>query len=289
MKSGRSAISFLAPALAVYALLVLFPIGEAAVFSTWRWSGIGDWSFVGLANYLKILRDPIFYRSILHNLELAAASVLFQLPISLALAIAFQGRSRICRWLRALVFSPMILPSAIIAVMFMMIYEPLTGPLAVLLTKCTGSSDFGFLANKYAVMPLLIVAISWRYIGFHMMLMLAALQGIDRNLYEAAAVDGAGSGAQFRHITLPSIAPTLILSALLAILGSLKYFDLVYIMTGGGVNHASELVTTYLYQQGIEASRFGYANALAIVLLALSLCCGLALQLARRRLTGREG
>ncbi|MDZ7816495.1 MAG: sugar ABC transporter permease [Planctomycetota bacterium] len=107
--------------------------------------------------------------------------------------------------------------------------------------------------------------------------------GVDRSLHEAASLDGAGMWLKFRHVTLPSIAPTLLLSALLAVLGSLKYFDLVYVMTSGGPNHASELLSTYLFDLGINRASFGYSSAVATTLLVVSLLAGVAVYSIRTR------
>ncbi len=281
MKTRSSHIAFLAPALLLYGAFVILPMTQSAVFSTLDWSGYGDARWVALENYVDLFRDKVFYRAVAHNVALALASVGLQLPMALALALAFQGRSRVSHFLRALVFSPMILPSTVVAVMFMLLFEPLVGPLAQL----PPLRQFGFLGNENWAMPLVVVAVSWRHVGFHMMLILAALQGVDRNLYEAAAIDGAGHSRMLMHVTLPAIAPALVLSALLAVLGSLKYFDLVYVMTGGGPNHATELMTTYMFAEGIDAERYGYGAAVAVSLLILSLGCGLAVQRLHRRRT----
>ncbi len=281
MKKPPSQFWFLAPALLLYGVFVLLPVGESLVFSTLHWEGYGPAKFIWLGNYLELLQDPVFYQALGHNFLLALASVVGQIPLALGLALAFHGRGRLAHCLRALVFSPMILPSAVIAIMFTLLYNFHEGPLLALLSRLHGPK-LQFLEEPL-VLPSLIVAISWRYIGFHMMLILAALQGIDPVYYEAAAIDGAGPWQRFVHITLPGIAPTLMLSVLLAVLGSLKYFDLVYIMTRGGPNHASELLTTFLFQQGNSEQRLGYASAIAVALLAVSLACGVLVQLARAR------
>ena len=271
--TSRESLTFVAPAFAVYAFVVLAPVAATVVFSFFSGSISSDLEPAGLSNYTRLLSDSVFYRAFGHNLALAGASVVVQLPIALGFALAFQSDNHLSRSLRSLVFSPMILPSTVIAVLFMLIYDPVSGPLSVLFRDIFGSSP-AWLGEEAWVLPSLIVAISWRYIGFHMILMLSAVQAVDRSLYEAASLDGAGMWLKFRHVTLPSIAPTLLLSALLAVLGSLKYFDLVYVMTSGGPNHASELLSTYLFDLGINRASFGYSSAVATALLLASVIAG---------------
>ena len=273
--------AFLLPALVLYGGLVLLPVAQSVVFSFLSF-GARSVTFAGTANYAELLADPVFYRAFAHNLVLALASVVIQIPLALAFALALQSSSPLSRALRSLVFSPMILPSAVVAILFTLLYNPFEGPLNAFLESAAGVSPL-WLADESLVLPSLIAAISWRYIGFHMMLLLAALQAVDPSLHEAAALDGAGPWLRFRHVTLPSIFPMLRLSVLLAVLGSLKYFDIVYIMTKGGPNHASELLTTWLFKEGIEARRFGYASAVAAALMLASLAAGAAIRFSRRR------
>jgi len=279
--TGAAVAGFLSPAIALYAALVLIPVVMSVVYSFLDWQGYGASQFAGMDNFAYLLSDKIFYISLLHNVILALASVAIQIPIALGLALAFSSQGQYSKLLRSLAFSPMILPSAVIAILFMLLYNPFEGPLSRALTTIMGSPP-DFLGSAM-VLPSLIAAISWRYIGFYMMIMLAALSSVDRSLYEAASLDGAGPFACFRHITLPSIAPTIRLAVLLAILGSLKYFDLVYIMTKGGPDHSSELMTTYLFNQGVMSGRYGYAGALATALLVVSLSIGALVASLRSR------
>jgi raffinose/stachyose/melibiose transport system permease protein len=267
---------------ALYALVAVAPALASVGYSLFSGGISGERSFVGLDNYATLLSDRIFWLALFHNLLLAVASAVIQLPIALGFALAFSSTSQFSKWLRALVFSPMVLPSAVVAIIFMLLYNPMEGPLTMAFEAMTGTAP-AWLSDKLLVLPALIAAISWRYIGFHMVILLAGVQAVDRTLYEAAALDGAGLWGRFRHVTLPSIAPALKLSLLLAALGSLKYFDLVYIMTGGGPDSSSELLSTYLFKLGVFERRFGYSSAVATALLVLSLGIGLAIVLVRSR------
>ncbi len=282
--SNLQSYSFLTPALALYGAFVLLPVAMSVSFSFFDWTGSGSGARpCGFANYAELLKDPVFYRALFNNIMLAIASVAIQIPIALGLALAFLHSTRVSKIMRSLAFSPMVLPSVVIATLFALLYNPFEGPLNNILKVAFGLSP-DWLGSETLVMPSLIAAISWRYIGFHMMILLAALSAVDKSLYEAASLDGAGPWRRFWHITLPEIFPSLKLVVLLAVLGSLKYFDLVYIMTRGGPHHSSELLSTYLFKTGINSMRFGYSSAIATLLLLTALIAGALVYSIKQRM-----
>lgn len=273
---------FVAPALAVYALFALLPILEALGLSLFRWEA-GDRlpAWRGLANYAEALGDADFWTAVLNNLLLAALSAAVQIPLALLLAVLVAGRVR-GRWLfRTAYFAPMVLPTAVVAIFWMYVldaHDGLARPVLGLLGQAgrdpLGGGALSFLA--------VFAAISWRYVGFHMVILLAGVLAVPEELYEAAALDGASWWGRFRHVTLPGVRGALAISVLLSVVGSIKYFDLVFIM-----GRPFDLGATWIYQVGIAGGRTGYGCALAGLLLALSMIAALALLAVRRRREAR--
>ncbi len=287
-RSRRAAWLFLAPALAVYGVFALLPILEGLGLSFFSWGGgQAQPSWRGLGNYAEALADGIFWRAVVNNLLLAVSSVLVQLPIALALAALLAAPLR-GRWIfRTAYFAPMVLPTVVIAFFWRYFLDPDKGLVNEMLALF-GVEGVGWLGHPHLAFPAVFAAISWRYVGFHLVILLAGVLAIPKERYEAAALDGAGVWGRFRHVTLPGVAPVLGISALLSVIGSLKYFDLVYIMTGGGPDNATELGATWIYKAGIEGQRTGYGCALAVLLLALSLAAAaLVLQVRRRGMEAR--
>jgi raffinose/stachyose/melibiose transport system permease protein len=285
--SGRRTLSawlFLAPALLVYGVFALLPIVESVGLSFTSWdSQSTQISLLGAGNYLEAFGDGVFWKAISNNLLLAALSVIVQLPIALLLAAMLGGRLR-GRWIfRTAYFAPMVVPTVVIAFFwryFLLDYDQ--GLVNAALAIC-GLGRVGWLGSAGDAWPAIFSAISWRYIGFHMVVLLAGVLAVPDELYEAAALDGAGVWGRFRHVTLPGVAPVLAISTMLSVVGSLKYFDLVYIMTKGGPDHATELGATYIYNLGIEGGRWSYGCAMAVVLLLLSLAAAAVVLRIRRR------
>lgn len=261
---------FLVPALAVYLAFFALPIAQSFAVSLFQWSTMSPTPdrFVGLQNYARLAHDAVFWWALVHNLVLLVLSLAIQLPVALFLAALLSGRVFARAFFRTAFFAPMILPSVVIALVWVQIYNPAGADgLLVKLLSAAGlpCPESGFLGNSATALVAIIITISWRYTGFHMVLFMAGMESIPDEQYEAARVDGAGAWQCFRHITLPSLGPVIRISAVLSIVGSLKYFDLVWVMTGGGPpEHATELMTTWMYHRGIESGQGGYGSALAV-------------------------
>jgi raffinose/stachyose/melibiose transport system permease protein len=261
---------FLAPALAFYLAFVVAPILQSFVVSLFDWPTLAarPTRFVGLDNYARLVTDEIFWKALSHNVILLVLSLVIQLPLALFLAALLSGRVVARGFFRTVYFTPMILPSVVIALVWEQMYLPAIGDgLIVKLLDSLGlpSPENGFLGDPRLALPAVILTISWRYVAFHMVLFMAGIETISEELYEAARIDGASSWQLFRYITLPSLAPVIRISAVLSIVGSLKYFDLVYVMTRGGPpEHVTELMTTYMYKIGIDQYNGGYGSAVAV-------------------------
>ena len=275
------------PALLFYSVLVLAPVGMAFYGSLFRWSGVGgSWTFVGVEHYLILWRDSVFWHSLGHNLVLLIASVLVQLPVAFCFAWLLTRGWRGQRLLRTLFFIPMVMPTVAIALLWVSIYDPHFGLLNHLASGGSGRPwTWGWLGEEMTALPALLVAISWRYIGFHLVLMVAGIEGVPSEYLEAARMEGASESQVIGHVVLPLLRPVLWISLTLAVIGSLKYFDIIYVMTGGDgpAPHATELVATYLYKLAFQEWRLGYGSAVAFCLLGITLAFSLGLTLFRRK------
>lgn len=284
-----SAWLLVAPALGVFGVFALLPVLQALGLSLFSWGGeeAGP-SFTGIGNYAEAFTDGVFWRAVLRNLALAALSVAVQIPIALVLACVLAGRVRGRTIFRTAYFAPVVLPTVVIAFFWRyFLLDPEDG-LANATLGLFGSSGADWLHDPRLAFGAVFSAISWRYVGFHMVILLAGALGVPEELYEAARVDGAGAWSRFRHVTLPGMRGAIAISALLAVIGSLKYFDIIYVMTAGGPDHATELGATWIYSTGIVGRRWGYGCALAVLLLVLSMGAAWAVLAARRRILGGE-
>ncbi|MHB9853026.1 carbohydrate ABC transporter permease [Streptomyces krungchingensis] len=275
-----SAVVFTVPALALFGLLVLVPMGYAFYVSFFDWGGFGSPTDVtGFGNYTRLFEDPVFLGDLWRGGLLIGFSIALQLPFALAMAVLLNQELRGRAVYRMLFFAPYILSEVITGVLFGMIFAPGDG-LADRLLGAVGLDGLGgeWFAGRNTVLPTLFLVMTWKYFGFHMMLYLAGLQGIPAELYEAARIDGAGTWQRFRHITLPLLAPTLRISAFLSVIFSIQLFDLVWVITTGGPDHASETMAISMVQYGFKRYQMGYASAISVVMFLISLVFALAYQ-----------
>jgi raffinose/stachyose/melibiose transport system permease protein len=257
----------LGPALVLFIGFVLAPIGIAVYYSLYNWSGFGPLSdFTGLHNYSLALSDPVFRSAVTHNITIAVLSVVIQLPISIGLALLLNRRMRGRALLRLVVFAPYVLSEATTAVIWLLMLQP--GGFVDKFLSAVGLGGFIhlWLADLNIVLYTMFVVLTWKYIGFGIILLLAGLQGVPAELREAAAIDGASPWQTTRRIVLPLLAPTIRIWVFLTIIGSLQLFDVVWIMTGGGPANASVTMATYLINRGFQSYEFGYASAIAVIL-----------------------
>ena len=270
---------FMLPALSLYVLFVLLPIAQAVRFSFFKWNGLAPLTeFVGLANYERALADPVFIGAVSHNVLIVVLSLALQIPFALGLALMLNRRFRGRAALRLVFFAPYVIAEVITGVVWSLLLQP--GGLAegALEAFGLGSLYHPWLADPSTVMLALFVIISWKYFGFHMILLLAGLQGIPRELDEAAAMDGASRRQAIRYVTLPLLGPTLRVSVFLSIIGALQLFDLVWVTTGGGPVNASNTMATYMFDWGFRRFQLGYGSAVAVILFILALVVALAYQ-----------
>ncbi|SDD08156.1 carbohydrate ABC transporter permease [Streptomyces prasinopilosus] len=285
-----TAVGFQVPALVLFGVLVLLPILFAVYAAFFRWGGFGMPSdFVGGDNFVRLFQDPVFLGDLWRCFLLVVLSLVLQLPFALALAVALNQRVRGRAVYRMLFFAPYVLSEAITGVLFAMIFAPGEGLADELLGK-VGLEGLGgeWFADPDMVMATLFLVMTWKYFGFHMMLHLAGLQAVPRELTEAALIDGAGPWQRFRNVTLPLLAPTLRISVFLSVIGAIQLFDLVWVITQGGPDHHSETMAVTMFQYGFKRYQVGYASAISVVMFGISFVFALAYQrfVLRRDLEG---
>lgn len=268
----------LLPALLLYAVFVLYPIVQSMRYSLFDWNGFGPLeNFVGFDNFARALASGEFRAAVGHVAFLIVASLVVQLPFALGLALLLNSKIKGRALLRTVFFAPYVLSEVVTGVVWRQILRP-DGLLDQSLQAVGGESLIqGWLSDPDIVLASLFFIISWKYFGLHMVLMLAGLQGIPKDLMEAASIDGASAWESFRYVTLPLLGPTIRVSAFLSVIGSLQTFDIVWVTTKGGPIGASSTMATFLYDQ-FRRSLFGFASAVSIIIFILCLVVALFYQ-----------
>ena len=278
---GITAYLFLSPSIILFIIFVIYPIIRSVYFSMFDWNGLGPaTNFIGLDNFKRIFTDSIFLKAILNNLWIALLSLVIQLPMSLALALMV-GRDLPGRaFFRTIFFLPYVLSEVISAIAWMGLFnpDPDRGFINAILVNILGLKAQAFLGDTNMVLLCIFVVLTWKYFGYHMLLYMAGLQNIPKELEEAAMIDGANGWQKLFYITLPLLGSTIRTTIYISILGSLQQFTLVWVMTKGGPVNASEFMATYMYRYGFVRFWLGYGSAVAIVMLLIALIFSLIYQ-----------
>jgi len=255
-------LGFVAPFLAAYGLFIVWPIISGLRMSFYNWSLLGTSRFVGLDNYRALFGDTVFWTDLWHTVQFTLESTIPLVVLSLAMAL-LANRKLPAQWLfRLAFFAPYVLPVAIVYLVWNWLYQPDFGLINNYLSKF-GFHSIAWLSDPGLAMPAVVIATVWWTVGFNFVLYLAGLQEIPQELYEAAAIDGAAGWARLRYITIPLLQRTTTLIVVLQILASLKVFDQIYLLTSGGPNGSTRSIIEYIYEQGFQSYRLGYASALS--------------------------
>ncbi|HEY8588933.1 MAG TPA: sugar ABC transporter permease [Naasia sp.] len=279
---GRLEIALLVgPALLMFLGFVIFPVVMAAYYGFFSWQGFGPATqFVGLRNYVTIFEDPTFQAALWHNAVIVVLSLVLQGPAAILLALLLNRKLRGQSLIRVLIFVPYVISEVVVGTGFSLILSSNGGFNGFLRDIGLGGLTQDWLSNPDIAIWTLMFIITWKYIGFAVILFLAGLQGIPEELSEAAAIDGASYWQIQRQITLPLLAPTLRIWAFLSIIGSLQLFDLVYIIWGQYISSTAGTSTMAIYMvaNGRLSGNYGYGNAVAVVLFLISLAVALIYQ-----------
>ena len=269
------------PAIIVFLTFVIFPVAMAAYYGFFSWKGYGrPTDFIGLRNYVVIFQDGLFIDALKHNAVIVVLSLVMQGPVAIGLALLLNKKMRGKSVIRVLIFVPYVISEVIVGTSWSLMLQT-SGAVNDLL-KSIGLGGFAhdWLSDPTIAIWSLMVIISWKYIGFAVLLFLAGLQGIPIELHEAASIDGASYWQIQRRITLPLLGPTVRIWAFLSIIGSLQLFDLVYIIWGQYIasTAGTSTMATYMVGNGRNSGNFGYGNAVAVVLFVISLVIALVYQ-----------
>jgi len=265
------------PALVLFGLFALLPMAIVVVLSFTRWDGLTTPAWAGTANWAHLFTDPVTRHSIWLTVQVVVLSWLIQTPISLLLGVYLAGKQRYRALLAVIFFIPLLLSSVAIALAFRYLLDPNFGLTQSWHTAPLSWLNHDWLGDQTLVLYTLIFIIAWQFIPFHTLLYQAGTRQIPASLYEAARIDGASGAQQFWQITLPQLRNTMVTSTTLIIVGSLTYFDLVFILTGGGPGYATRLLPLDMYITGFQDHQFGQASAIATLLVIIGMLVSLGL------------
>ncbi|MFC7680344.1 carbohydrate ABC transporter permease [Paenibacillus sp. GCM10028914] len=267
---GFIAIALL-PALLLFLMFVIVPVFWSAYYGFFQWKGLGEAKFIGLGNYNEILHDRIFWRALRNNLIIVASALIGQIPIALLLALMLLKNTFFSRLIRSAVFMPMVLSTVVVGLIWGYIYHPQFG-LANKVLELIGLESWtrAWLSDSKVNMLAISIPINWSNIGPYLVIFIAALQNISPEVNDAAKIDGATRWKKLIHVTLPMIWGTVVVTMVLCISGSLKAFDHVIVMTGGGPAQSTELLATYMYNNTFDVYRYGYGSAVSTMIMIIS-------------------
>ena len=275
MKAIRSNLigySFILPNLIGYAIFVFIPVIFSFILSVMKWDGSrAPMEFVGLQNFAQIFSDRIFVQSFVHTIQYALLTVFPTLVLSLLLAVLLNHKLKGIAIFRTALYFPYIASIVAVGAVWNMLFQPDFGPINEFLKLIGISKPPRWVVDvKWAMVAISVVSI-WKYMGYYMIVYLAALQGISGSLYEAAGIDGANGFQKLRYITIPMLTPTTFFVLIMLTIQCFKVFDLVYVMTGGGPGNATKTLVNYIYEKAFTSWQFGPASAGAIVLFSVVL------------------
>ena len=270
LRNKKTIFLFTFPTFLLFTVIVIVPIFFSLHYSTLKWDGFSKEIFVGFSNYRNLFVDNTdgFIQAVINSLVLALISVGIQLPISLLLALILARGVRGERFFRTVYFIPVIVSTVVIGQLWMKIYNNDYGMLnAVLKAIGLGNLANAWLADTKTALASVFAAMLWQYVGYHMLLLYAGAKSISPDIYEAARIDGAGEKDMAFRITIPLMKPILCVCIIFAVTGSFKAFDLIFVMTGGGPLHATEVPTTLMYTTIFSRYQYGYGSAMAIFII----------------------
>lgn len=274
-RGGRSAASlgwFAVPALVFFVIFAIIPLIGVVFLSFTSWNGLGEIRLSGLDSWVTALTSPVTLNAIWVTVKIMFFSLIVQVPISLLLGVFTAGSQRYRALLAVIYFVPLLLSSAAVAIAFKALLDPNFGMGPGLGLPFLAQD---WLGNPDLVLFVVVFVIAWQFVPFHTLIYQGGVRQIPASFYEAAQIDGAGRVQQFFHITLPQLKYTMITSTTLMVVGSLAYFDLIFVLTAGGPGYATRLLPLHMYLTGFQANDMGAASALGVILVVVGL--GLAI------------
>ena len=262
----------LLPALLLYLAIIIFPIGLSSVLSFTKWKYFRMVGFVGFDNYVKMFRDPLFLKALWNNIQIMLISVFGQIPLGIALGyILYRKLVKAGKFFEMMIFVPITISAVVVALLWNRIFSPV-GIYTSLIRYLTGNPDYVLRITEHpylAMIPILFVLL-WMHTSLYMVMFLANMQRLPKSMLEAAKMDGASELTILLKIVVPSLANVIFTSSIFAISGSLKSFDLIFAMTGGGPVDYTNVMSIYLYKHTFTYSNYGYGSAISVIIVILS-------------------
>lgn len=260
------------PALLIYIVFAIYPILQSFYYSLMDWDGFTEMTFIGLDNFKRLFQDPLFWNAVKNNIYVVLASVFGQIPIALFFALLLNRQLKGVKIFRTIGFLPVVLSTVVISLTWNLIYNTKHGLLNGILEAIgLGTLTQNWLGDTKWAMLAVLVTIIWQFIGLYLIIFLAALQNIPDEVLEAAKIDGASEWKTTWKITIPMIWDTIIVAVILCISGSLKTFDLIYVMTNGGPAHSTNVMALYMFNETFHNLKYGYGSAVSVFIFFFSL------------------
>ncbi len=270
VRSTLAGYAFLAPSLVLLGLFVFLPLGWAFVISLKQTNGFGDGAFVGLANYGRLLTDPVFWRVTLNTALFTIIVVPVSMALGLGLAMLMNSVLPVRALFRTIIVLPMVISGVATALIGVLIYDQNNG-IANKLLRVIGLEGIPWQSSGPGAFASVVLVTLWWRIGFNMIIYLAALQGVSPELYESARIEGANGRQQLRYITWPMVGPSTFFLLIMNVIHSFQVFDVIFVLTQGGPGNSTSVLVTYAYTNGFLIRDQGYATAIGIFLLVITL------------------
>lgn len=266
-------IALLTPPLAVFALIVIWPLADSFFYSFTNWNGFDPrYKFVGFDNFAKVGSDPLFLQAVVNTLIWIVAAILLPTLAGLALALLLDTSVRAASVFKSIFYLPICLSAIVVGQIWTWIYQPDWGLLNTAIGGVTGEAfPFAWLARPLTALGSVIVAWSWQQTGLAMVIFLAGLTAIPHDLVEAADIEGASRWQRIRYVVLPLLRPATVVVVALMVINSLKGFDILYIMTGGGPFNSSDTLAMHMYNESFKKYHMGYGSAISVILFLITL------------------
>lgn len=272
LEDKKAAVIFIAPAFLLFTLILFVPIIQVIYYSLCDYTGLTKPEFVGFKNYINLITgDDTMKIALKNSIFFMLYSAVSQQIIGLLLAVFLTNIKRGRNLFKNIYYLPCVLSSAALGLLWAFLFNPKIGINQLLGYLGIAGPNWLFSTSGFIPLPMWVIGFValWQYVGQNMMLYMAQISGISKDIYEASYIDGASKVQSFRYITMPLIRPMMVTTLSLNCIGSLKFFDLIYNMTQGGPNHITEVLASHLYTQGFKYYKYGYASAISIILLVL--------------------
>lgn len=287
-RNTLTALAFLSPNIIGFLTFTAIPVVASLVISLYDWSPIGDKTFIGLDNYVRLFtRDPLFSKVMGNTFTYVVSYLSLNIVLAMALAVWLTGKIRGTRFYRAIFFVPQVTPVVATAMVWKWLFMPEFGLINSLL-GLFGIQSINWLGSTRYAMPAVIIMSLWQGFGYNMVIFVAGLLGVPASQKEAARIDGASGWQVFTRVTLPLMAPSIFFAVVMTMISSFQVFDQSMVLTGGGPGNATNTIVLYLYQNGFTYLKMGYASAIAWVLFAIIMTVTIAQVLLQRNMVYYE-